>query len=109
MLSMGVPMIVGGDEFMRSQNGNNNTYCQDNDLNWYNWDFIESSESKEMIRFWKKLIEKRKRFLDHFKGEYFTGKSNKFGVSDISWHGTQLNNPDSVSYTHLTLPTMLWV
>ena len=60
MLSMGVPMIVGGDEFMRSQNGNNNTYCQDNDLNWYNWDEIESSESREMIRFWKNLLKKEK-------------------------------------------------
>ena len=87
-------MIVGGDEFMRSQNGNNNTYCQDNELNWYNWDLIGSKESQEMIRFWKKLIEKRKRYLDHFKGKFFTGKTNKFGLSDITWHGTQLNNPD---------------
>ena len=94
MLSMGVPMIVGGDEFMRTQNGNNNTYCQDNELNWYNWESIESTESQEMIRFWKKLIEKRKKYIDHFKGKYFTGKTNKFGLPDLSWHGTNLNNPD---------------
>jgi glycogen operon protein len=91
---MGVPMIVGGDEFMRTQNGNNNTYCQDNELNWYNWESIESTESQEMIRFWKKLIEKRKKYIDHFKGKYFTGKTNKFGLPDLSWHGTNLNNPD---------------
>ena len=93
MFSMGVPMIVGGDEYMRSQGGNNNTYCHDNEINWYNWDQIESKESQEMIRFWSLLIGKRKMYIDHFRGRYFTGESNKFGLSDISWHGTQLNNP----------------
>ena len=93
MLSMGVPMIVGGDEYMRSQGGNNNTYCHDNEINWYNWDQIASKESQEMIRFWSLLIGKRKMYIDHFRGRYFTGESNKFGLSDISWHGTQLNNP----------------
>ena len=39
------------------------------------------------------IIEKRKRSLDHFKGRYFTGSSNKYGLYDISWHGTQLNTP----------------
>ena len=94
MLSMGVPMIVGGDEFMRSQNGNNNTYCQDNELNWYDWEFIASSESQQMIRFWKKLIEKRKRYINHFKGKYFNGETNKFGISDLTWHGPKLNMPE---------------
>ena len=37
MLSMGVPMIVAGDEFMRTQGGNNNTYCHDNEINWFDW------------------------------------------------------------------------
>jgi glycogen operon protein len=63
-------------------------------LNWYDWESIESPESQEMIRFWKKLIEKRKKYIDHFKGKYFTGKTNKFGITDLSWHGTNLNNPD---------------
>ena len=94
MLSMGIPMIVGGDEFMRSQNGNNNTYCQDNELNWYDWEFIERSESQQMIRFWKKLIEKRKRYINHFKGKYFNGETNKFGISDLTWHGPKLNMPE---------------
>jgi glycogen operon protein len=39
------------------------------------------------------IMEKRKRYIDHFKGRYFTGSSNKFGLYDISWHGTQLNIP----------------
>jgi len=93
MLSMGVPMIVGGDEFMRSQGGNNNTYCHDNEINWYNWDQIANETSQEMIRYWSMLIKKRTRYINHFKGRYFTGQSNKYGLSEVAWHGTQLNNP----------------
>jgi glycogen operon protein len=46
-----------------------------------------------MIRFWSLLINKRKIYIDHFKGKYFSGESNKYGLSDIAWHGTQLNSP----------------
>lgn len=94
MLSMGVPMIVGGDEFMRTQRGNNNTYCHDNELNWFDWDKINSTESQEMIRFWKYLMMKRKDYVDHFKGKYFTGKISRFGIPEISWHGPILNQPN---------------
>ena len=93
MLSMGVPMIVAGDEFMRSQGGNNNTYCHDNEINWFDWNHISSSDSQKMIRFWSLLINKRKIYIDHFKGKYFSGESNKFGLSDVSWHGTKLFSP----------------
>jgi glycogen operon protein len=93
MLSMGVPMIVAGDEFMRSQGGNNNTYCHDNEINWFDWENIASNDSQEMIRFWSELIQKRKRYIDHFKGKYFTGATNKYGLADVSWHGTKLNSP----------------
>jgi glycogen operon protein len=46
-----------------------------------------------MIRFWSLLIQKRKIYIDHFKGKYFTGESNKYGLSDIAWHGTKLFSP----------------
>jgi glycogen operon protein len=95
MLSMGVPMIVGGDEFMRTQKGNNNTYCQDNELNWYDWDKIGSAESQEMIRFWHLLMQKREDYILHFKGKYFTSdKVSRYGVSEISWHGPNLFQPN---------------
>jgi len=94
MCSLGVPMIVGGDEHARSQKGNNNTYCQDNALNWYDWDAIQTAESKEMIRFWSMLNKKRSNFIDHFKGKYFTNKKSRFGVPEIAWHGTLLNQPN---------------
>jgi glycogen operon protein len=90
---MGVPMIVAGDEFMRSQGGNNNTYCHDNEINWFDWNNIASSDSQEMIRFWSLLINKRKLYIDHFKGKYFSGESNKYGLSDVAWHGTKLFSP----------------
>ncbi|MDA7431265.1 glycogen debranching protein GlgX [Synechococcus sp. AH-601-O20] len=93
MLSMGVPMIVAGDEFMRSQGGNNNTYCHDNEINWFDWNKIGAKDSQDMIRFWSLLIQKRKKYIDHFKGKYFSGESNKYGLSDISWHGTKLYSP----------------
>ncbi|MCX5943788.1 MAG: glycogen debranching protein GlgX [Cyanobacteria bacterium] len=94
MCSLGVPMIVGGDEHARSQKGNNNTYCQDNALNWYDWDAIATAESQEMVRFWSMLNKKRFNFINHFKGKYFSGKISRFGVPEISWHGTQLNQPN---------------
>ena len=93
MISMGVPMIVAGDEFKRSQGGNNNTYCHDNEINWFNWDKINSPDSQEMIRFWSKLIEKRLKFKNHFSGRYFSGKTNRFNISDIHWHGPVVNQP----------------
>jgi glycogen operon protein len=93
MISMGVPMIVAGDEFKRSQGGNNNTYCHDNEINWFNWDKINSSDSQEMIRFWSKLINKRLKFKNHFSGRYFAGRTNRFNISDIHWHGPIVNQP----------------
>ena len=93
MLSQGIPMFVAGDEFMRTQNGNNNTYCHDNELNWHNWDDINSKEATTMISFWSNLIRFREENIDHFKGKYYDGSTNKFGVKDIEWHGTKLYSP----------------
>jgi len=86
-------MIVAGDEFMRSQGGNNNTYCHDNEINWFDWKILLRSDSQEMIRFWSLLNQKRKIYIDHFKGKYFSGATNKYGLSDVSWHGTKLFSP----------------
>ena len=94
LLSMGVPMIVGGDEFMRTQGGNNNTYCHDNEINWHNWNQIESAESQEMIRFWSMMIKNRIIYINHFRGKFFSGKRNKYGLSEVNWHGTILNQPN---------------
>ena len=59
MLSRGVPMVLGGDEMGRSQQGNNNPYCQDNEISWFNWQLTESQES--LLEFTRQLSEFRRR------------------------------------------------
>ena len=56
-LSQGIPMILAGDEIRRTQHGNNNTYCHDNDLSWINWDFLTTHH--EIHRFPKMMIPER--------------------------------------------------
>ena len=59
LMSRGTPMITQGDEFLRTQKGNNNAYCQDNEISWVDWTFLE--ENKEMMTFVKHLIAIRKK------------------------------------------------
>jgi glycogen operon protein len=94
MLGRGVPMIVAGDEVRRTQKGNNNAYCQDNEISWFDWRLVD--KNKSLLRFWKMLIASRSQF-PHFRagrvGRFFTGEMNERGLPDIAWHGTQLNKP----------------
>ena len=92
LLSHGIPMILSGDEVGRTQRGNNNTYCHDNDLNWFDWSLHE--KHGDIYRFCKKMIGFRNRHkvlrpLDHFSNSDRGG-----GYPDISWHGTQAWNAD---------------
>lgn len=91
MLSLGVPMMVMGDEVRRTQKGNNNAYCQDNEISWFDWNQVE--QHKDMFRFWKLAIARRKHSKELVCPRYFTGAVNERGVRDISWHGTKLNSP----------------
>jgi glycogen operon protein len=90
MLSRGVPMFVAGDEVRRTQKGNNNAYCQDNEISWFDWCLTESNRS--LLRFWRLLIAARQKLLADGPG-YFTGAVNERGLPDVAWHGTQLNKP----------------
>jgi len=93
MLSQGVPMLLGGDEFRRTQRGNNNAYCQDNELSWYNWNLLQVHE--EIFRFTKEIIAFRKRHPSLRRARFFTGQdSDQNGLPDISWHSTVFNQPD---------------
>ena len=86
-------MILGGDEFQRTQKGNNNTYCQDNDLSWINWDLLNSS--KDIFEFTKKLIAVRKKYPVLRTKRFLTGEDrDKDGVPDISWFDTDWDNPE---------------
>ncbi len=53
MLSQGVPMMLSGDECRRTQHGNNNAYCQDNEISWFNWDLVK--QNHELLRFVRRL------------------------------------------------------
>ena len=81
-LSQGVPMLLGGDEISRTQQGNNNAYCQDNALSWYDWDRIDG----DLLAFTRRLIRFR---LDHpvfHRRRWFQGRViHNSGERDIGW------------------------
>lgn len=105
MLSKGVPMFVAGDEICRTQQGNNNAYCQDNELSWFNWQDV--SRNKLMLQFWQKLIAFRKTHPRLFRNRYYDGEINKHGLLDISWHGCELNKPGWYDSSGLALAMTL--
>lgn len=85
-LSQGVPMIVAGDELGRTQKGNNNAYCQDNELSWINWEKADEA----LLMFTKKLIHFCKRHPVFNRKNWFKGQPIKgIGLEDIAWF-----NPD---------------
>ncbi|MBT8227804.1 MAG: glycogen debranching protein GlgX [Dactylosporangium sp.] len=91
MFSRGVPMIVAGDEIGRTQGGNNNAYCQDNEITWFDWKLAESRE--DLLTFWTRLLAFRRDNRTLRAAEFFNGQANDRGVPDVTWHGTQLGAP----------------
>jgi len=91
LLSRGVPMILAGDEIRRTQKGNNNAYCQDNEVSWFDWHLV--AKNPELLRFWQRMIEFRKTHSSLRSRYYFDGRVNERGLADVSWHGTKLNSP----------------
>jgi isoamylase len=92
LISHGIPMIAMGDEIGRTQNGNNNTYCHDNYLNWINWSFVEKYQ--ERLRFYKHMIAFRHSHGVLRTRNHFWNADRGGGYPDISWHGTQPWQPD---------------
>jgi isoamylase len=91
MVSKGTPMLLGGDEFRRTQMGNNNAYCQDNDISWYDWSLAE--KNADMVRFVGAMVNFRKRQSVFRHDDFYTGAVNDRGLPDIAWHGCRLNEP----------------
>ncbi|HEY6676528.1 MAG TPA: glycogen debranching protein GlgX [Terrimicrobium sp.] len=92
-VSQGVPMIYMGDECGRSQRGNNNAYCQDEEWNWFDWSL--SSRYGDLLRFVKGMIAFRKANAALRQPEFLTGRDRVgSGYPDISWHGVQPWRPD---------------
>lgn len=105
MVSQGVPLLLMGDEVAHTKQGNNNTYCHDNDLNWFDWTRVE--QEAEMLRFCRQMIAFRHahpllRKRHHFRHEDYV----ESGYPDISWHGVNAWAPDW-SYHCRTLAFML--
>jgi isoamylase len=91
LLAQGVPMFVAGDEVRRTQKGNNNAYCQSNDISWFDWNLVE--KHADMLRFFTQMIAFRKQHAILRRGVFFKGQVNQRGLADISWHGCRLDSP----------------
>ena len=86
MLSQGVPMLLGGDELGRTQKGNNNGYCQDNELSWYDWDNVD----EELLAFVRRLVRFRKQHPTFRRRRWFDGRTvHGSNVFDIEWFSAQ--------------------
>ena len=86
LLSQGVPMMLGGDEMDRSQQGNNNAYCQDNELTWFDWDL--DPEAEELLRFTRRVIALRREHPVFRRRSFFQGRPiHGTDLADIGWFG----------------------
>jgi glycogen operon protein len=89
LLSAGVPLLLGGDEIGRTQQGNNNAYCQDNEITWFDWSTVDS----ELLRFTKDVIALRRRHRAFRRRRYLTGKD----AADLRWFtpaGAEMTSAD---------------
>ena len=92
LLSSGTPMVLGGDEFARSQRGNNNAYCQDNEISWFDWTLLE--RSAEIFEFFQKTIAFIQRFPVLQQRKFFLGKDlDDDCVPDLAWFAPDLGKP----------------
>jgi glycogen operon protein len=84
LFSQGTPMVVAGDEFARTQHGNNNAYCQDSEIGWVNWEWDE--DGKALHKFVKRLIKLRMAYPILRRGRFLVGDYNEdLGVKDVTW------------------------
>ncbi len=90
LLAHGTPMILAGDEIGRSQKGNNNGYCQDNELSWIPWELEESNDS--LLRFFRNLIAFRRSHAILRRSSYVRDQTRR-DVETV-WHGVELHKPD---------------
>lgn len=96
LLSQGTPMLLAGDEFGRTQGGNNNAYCQDNEVGWLDWDWPDWSQRQ--VRYVQRLTRLRHKYPILRRGRFFTGSPiEELGVKDVTWvtvSGTEMRDED---------------
>jgi glycogen operon protein len=90
LVSQGVPMLLGGDELGRTQRGNNNAYCQDNDVSWVDWSLRE--RNADLFRFLRLMIAFRKSHPALRRRTFF--EDGSAGPPTVVWHGQKLERPD---------------
>jgi glycogen operon protein len=82
-LSQGVPMLQAGDEFARTQRGNNNAYCQDNEISWVDWRL--RSANVDLLRFVQLLAQLRRRHVEFRRETFLKGAASRASVKDVTW------------------------
>ena len=92
LVSRGIPMLLAGDEILRTQQGNNNAWCQDNAISWFDWRLIGTEH--QMLDFSQEMIALRKRHPSLTQNAFYTGKPRPArDIPDIVWHGVTLDEP----------------
>jgi len=104
MMSMGTPMILMGDEMRRSQRGNNNVYCQDNELSWLDWSLMERHGG--VLRFLRYLVHYRLN-LDMSLTRDGVTLNQLLENTEFAWHGVRLNDPDWSDRSHALAATFI--
>ncbi len=99
-------MILMGDEVRRTQQGNNNAYCQNNELNWFDWQQVQ--QNADLLRFCQKIIAFRKNHPNLHRQQFFTGLPDESGKPDIEWHGCVLDEPGWSDPQSHVLAFTLW-
>jgi glycogen operon protein len=90
MFAHGTPMLLGGDEFGRSQQGNNNAYCQDNDVSWWSWDLADSGDGRALRNFLARLIAIRREHSILHADHFLHGLNEPApGIRDIAWFDSE--------------------
>ncbi|HEY8934620.1 MAG TPA: glycogen debranching enzyme GlgX, partial [Cyclobacteriaceae bacterium] len=98
-ISQGVPMLLAGDEFGNTQQGNNNVYCQDNDISWLKWNAVDNS----LLSFTQFLIKLRRDHPIFSRGKWFNGtETEHLGLKDIAWF---LPDGNEMNESHWSEPT----
>jgi glycogen operon protein len=102
LFASGTPMILGGDEFGRSQRGNNNAYCQDNEISWFDWTML--TRNADLCEFFRKVIAFTRRFPVLTRRKFFLGVDlDDDKVPDLSWFGPDLKQPNWTAANGRTL------
>jgi glycogen operon protein len=99
LISVGLPMLQMGDEMRRTQHGNNNAYCQDNDMSWLDWSLL--NRHQDLHRFVRTLIGYRRRMMGASSEETLEPSLNELlRHARFDWHGVRLNKPDWADHSH---------